>query len=584
MIYHGKIKEFNEVVETYKNYIMIYSNMRPDANIRIPVLLFTPATYARMTLNSVAYNILCVNEEIDKYISKYNEKYINNLIKDAIEKVIPFDNIIKKEEMSNDETRKQIRNCFAHAHFSLIENQPKENSEDFDLNNFLIKFENKKIKFILSYEQFIELENSFLEIIMNIEDKTDIISIIPIKAIQFKNLNEIKKDLDLSLLLNLRPKKTFVSQDIDQLVVNISNEIIEKGIPINRDTIITIKEKINALKKEGYNFFDYKLEKYPEEAKNRIINYIKLIRISKFNNIPQELKKEIITRSNRHFLYENKFIVSPNDMLILLHHFNNIVAEDKQQLIEKHFYYNCYKKQEYFSIFHTAEKMLELCYYVFNFSKETLEGYNDIGFNLYFDNINGVKNILLSNSEWCKEIKSEEHINNKIKNVQQEIHSKIRTIKKCKKSVKNLENPKNRNPKKKEILEEVQKNIIETYNKLKILREEEQKLLKELKENKNCEPYYDCTNFFRHLRNSLSHPARHRVIYDDALKNDDFEQLKYNFTDDEGKFDVTISDKQLVTLINMMSKKINEYYTKNSIYDIEKAQAEKELYKKSKLI
>ena len=425
MIYHGKIKEFNEVVETYKNYIMIYSNMRPDANIRIPVLLFTPATYARMTLNSVAYNILCVNEEIDKYISKYNEKYINNLIKDAIEKVIPFDNIIKKEEMSNDETRKQIRNCFAHAHFSLIENQPKENSEDFDLNNFLIKFENKKIKFILSYEQFIELENSFLEIIMNIEDKTDIISIIPIKAIQFKNLNEIKKDLDLSLLLNLRPKKTFVSQDIDQLVVNISNEIIEKGIPINRDTIITIKEKINALKKEGYNFFDYKLEKYPEEAKNRIINYIKLIRISKFNNIPQELKKEIITRSNRHFLYENKFIVSPNDMLILLHHFNNIVAEDKQQLIEKHFYYNCYKKQEYFSIFHTAEKMLELCYYVFNFSKETLEGYNDIGFNLYFDNINGVKNILLSNSEWCKEIKSEEHINNKIKNVQQEIHSKI---------------------------------------------------------------------------------------------------------------------------------------------------------------
>lgn len=356
MIYHGKIKEFNEVVETYKNYIMIYSNMRPDANIRIPVLLFTPATYARMTLNSVAYNILCVNEEIDKYISKYNEKYINNLIKDAIEKVIPFDNIIKKEEMSNDETRKQIRNCFAHAHFSLIENQPKENSEDFDLNNFLIKFENKKIKFILSYEQFIELENSFLEIIMNIEDKTDIISIIPIKAIQFKNLNEIKKDLDLSLLLNLRPKKTFVSQDIDQLVVNISNEIIEKGIPINRDTIITIKEKINALKKEGYNFFDYKLEKYPEEAKNRIINYIKLIRISKFNNIPQELKKEIITRSNRHFLYENKFIVSPNDMLILLHHFNNIVAEDKQQLIEKHFYYNCYKNKNIFQFFILLKK------------------------------------------------------------------------------------------------------------------------------------------------------------------------------------------------------------------------------------
>ena len=579
MAFHSKLYTFNNVVDTYKKLIDCYYYMRPNVIIRYPMFCFTNDTFAQICLNSVAYTTLCTNEKIEKYLKGHDGEEVERLIGEAIDNVIPLSEIVKKENLSNDDVRKQIRNCLAHAHFCLVDSGLDFDESYFDFDAYYVKLENKSIRCIIPFDKFLALEDAYYNISRKLEDKTDIVACTPYSSIPYKNLNKLKKDLEKYFVINLGPKKSFITQDVESVISNVRCKVMELGHPSYAVPSSYLKEKLDDLKEEGFNYFDCSVEDYPEDKKMCIYNYVRSIGINNWDSLPNALKESLISYFNHIFLFGEKYIPRVEGMFDLLEYIifrcSDTSSHSKDELI---YLKSIYSQEEYTSIFLYPEKVLELSYYVFNFSKESMEGYNDLGFNFYFDNIDGVKNLLLSNPEWCKLVYPKDKINSKLGNVQGEITAKVKALKKSSKTAASLQNPKNLNPNKKQILANVRKNLSQGYVKVMELREEEAVLMRELDECVDNTPYYDCSGFFRHLRNSLSHPDRHRIIYDEALEKNDFSKIKYNFIDDGGRFNITVDTKQLMILIDMVGRKVNSCYTKNSEFNEEIKNVENMMY------
>lgn len=144
-------------------------------------------------------------------------------------------------------------------------------------------------------------------------------------------------------------------------------------------------------------------------------------------------------------------------------------------------------------------------------------------------------------------------------------------IKKIKKNNNKLENPNNKDPNRDK---KIYKNKEEIENLEKQIKEKEaegQLLLNQIVELKNSERYTDCSNFFRYLRNSLSH-GTYSIDYIKALESGDLTNLEITFSDyplgDKNhanpNFEISVTAKQLLELVSKIQQKAIEQTKNNS--------------------
>ena len=160
---------------------------------------------------------------------------------------------------------------------------------------------------------------------------------------------------------------------------------------------------------------------------------------------------------------------------------------------------------------------------------------------------------------------------NKIAEISKAISRYQGEIRKIKKNNNKLENPNNKDPnrdkkiyKNKEEIENLEKQINKT-------EEERKLLLNQIVELRNSECYTDCSNFFRYLRNSLSH-GTYSIDYIKALESGDLTNLEITFSDyPEGdknhanpNFEVSVTAKQLLELVSKIQQKAIEQTNNNS--------------------
>jgi len=528
---YSQISFFNQIVDAYKGILELYNFAKPGVTIKLPYFVISNIALAQANINSVAYSILCINEEIEKYSKNHSIQHINDVIDEHINKITPQKLVIKDSSLDSDGVRKQIRNCLAHAHFSVVELYDDENDHTF--KNINVVLENKSIKYYLSYSDFLKLITVFYDIQREIEDKSDEIVIANFNS-KTKNLVSVKEEIDDYLMLSLKTsdKVSFLSSK--SYIPLIKNELIKKGIKeydIN-SLLNYVTNSIEDLESVGLHIVGFTLEPLSEEKKKLIFSYIKSIGIGNWVNLPLKEKKSMLSYIDDFIIFDKKNIPSPNDMNLLFGYTalcgsknGNVPPKVKNELID------FFKFERFIAPFQYAERLLELSYFVFNCARETFNSYNSTKFNYNFYNIDGVKSIITSDDDYYKLVYPRDLIQNKLDQAKKERNAKIKNIKKAKQLVTTLEDPRNCHPDKVNLLKVTKEKILENYQALKHCNEEIVTLTEGLNNCLDNTPYYDCSNFFRHLRNSLSHPDFHKVIYDDAFDKNDLSKIKFRFED-----------------------------------------------------
>ena len=566
-----ELSDFNEVIKYYKELLKTAKKLNPRTNIAI-----NNFDFGFNSLNEFQYfRVLCNN--ISLFISQIHEKSLeindDELLEVSFNNIESIKNIKgKNKELSLLEKKRQLRNCLAHANYSLI----IEKIVDMDIPVSTVKGVNLNT-------MYIEVENDYIEGRIPVED------IIKFAEKYKQAFAYFKKGRELSFLINTEMEKTRTTEEYLQKTKRI------KVLPQKDDSGLSFEKFIYRFNKtckipseskayfhsffkeveKNYSAKSFELEEQdlPEAEKDFIKKYIDYIGFRRYkenqyctealNDILASINNEVVSLEILSGINNTLYDVIKQKKIIYMAlqgvGFDRVkVMEFMQKSVNE-----LLKYQHQGPIIY-SNNLLGLSYYCFNYSREINEKKGKSLFNLYdVKSLDGIKAKLIdkdgneTEENIIEEINPRKKAENKLKDIVSQLE-KLRKDKQLKENLKSsLENPKNRNPKKEEILNSIDK-WMEDY----VIKE--QKLIEEIEiaetdiENTENRVYKDSSNFFRHLRNSMAH-GNYKIIYDNFYNTDN---IKYSFRDYDEKTDSTycieITAKQLEEIVNSFQEKINE--------------------------
>lgn len=566
-----ELSDFNEVIKYYKEILKTAKKLNPRTNIA-----GNNFDFGINSLNEFQYfRVLCNN--ISLFISQIHEKSLeindNQLLEMSFNDIESIKDLEgKNKELNLLEKKRQLRNCLAHANYSLI----IEEIEDMNIPVSTVKGVNLNT-------MYVEVENDFIKGKIPVED------VIKFAEKYQQAFAYLKNGRDFSFLINTEMEKTRTTEEYLQKTkrIKVFPKKDETGLPfekfmyrfnktykIPRELTTYFHSFFKEVEKEcSAKSFEFEEQELPEAEKTFIKKYIDYIGFRKFkeNKYCTEALNEILASVNNdvisletlsginntlHDTIKQKKIIY---MALQGVEFDRAkVMEFMQKSVNELFKYQLQGPIIY------SNNLLGLSYYCFNYSREINEKNGKSLFNLYdVKNLDGIKAKLIdkdgneSEENIVEEINPRKKAENKLNDIVSQLE-KLRKDKQLKENLKSsLENPKNRNPKKEEIL-----NSIDKW--MKDYKIKEQKLIEEIEiaeteiDNTENRVYKDSSNFFRHLRNSMAH-GNYKIIYDNFYNTDN---IKYTFRDYDEKTDSTycieITAKQLEEIVNSFQEKINE--------------------------
>lgn len=576
-----KLNDFNEVIKYYEEILKFSKFLYPNVDPTPLMFDFMNSNVGRLS-EIQYYRVICNN--VSLLVSQLHERSLEisdeALGSSAFGDIDSIDNLTGKEkDLSLLEKKKQLRNCLAHAEYSLsFENPekfeiPVEDGYGIKVSGINIEVENKYIKGRIPFEDIMEFANRYISA-----------------------YGYMKGEQSIPLIVNPDMKYITTSEQYVERLrkIRIFPKPTRDGIPFDKFVYRFIKEnKISKLEERAWrNYFDeikrqtlcksfdVREEEVPENRKAFFKKFIDYVGLDNMKNsiFPSLALSEVLAPNVENIVSVDNLMGIPKTILELIRqkkslHIKTRTAEQTgnwnitlgphymnqlQRIIDG------FKKYQYQAPMIYANNLLGMAYYCFDYSREVNEHEGKALFN-FFDmkNLDGIRAKLVgadgteTEVDIVEEINPKEKAKNILKDATSQLNNLVKKKKKQEELKKQLEHPKNKAPNREETLKEVIK-WLEDYD----ANEAELKQRKaEFEEEEKASLDVVCkdsTEFFRHFRNSLAH-GNYKVEYGDF---NDYEAIKYRFSDHDettGKtYVIELSAIQLERLIKGFQEKINE--------------------------
>ncbi len=576
-----KLNDFNEVIKYYEEILKFSKFLSPNVDLRPLIFDFMNTNVGRLS-ELQYYRVICNN--VSLLISQLHERSLS--ISDNALEASTFDNVEsinnlegKEKDLSLIEKKKQLRNCLAHAEYSLSFEKPEkidipvEGGYAISVGEINVDVENKYVKGKISFEDIMEFAQRY------------------ISAYGF-----MKGEQSIPIIINPNPKNIKTSEEYVENLrkIRIFPKQTRDGIPYDKFVYRFIKEnKISELEEKAWrNYFaeirrktscksfDLREEEVSEDRKEFFKKYIDYVGLDtmKKSIFPGLALAEILAPNAENIVSVENLTGIPKTILELIRQKQILYIKTQNAAKSGNWNINLspaymnqlqriidgLNKYQYQAPMIYANNLLGMAYYCFDYSREVNEHEGKMLFN-FFDmkNLDGIKAKLINPDGSEAEVEIEEEINpkQKAKNKLQDATSQLNNLRKKKKKQeelkKQLEHPKNKDPNREEKLKDVTAWLDEYDENEAIMIQRKTEFEEEEKSSPDivCK---DSTEFFRHFRNSLAH-GNYKVTYGDFK---DLKSIKYNFSDhDESTnsiYRIELSAVQLEKLIKGFQEKINE--------------------------
>ena len=567
-----ELSDFNETMKYYRELITFAKSLKPSLNdydilnTLSKIIFFPQKDISQMGY----YRIMCSN--ISLYISQLHEKSLD--ISDEALKSILFDgieSINNIQVLDRDDTllekKKQIRNCLAHSAYNIVFRDVEEyvhpvmsDVKGVAVSSIDIEFNNEHIRGTIPFDDIKEFANKYANSYGELTPNRNTISfVINPDYAKAKTKQEL---IDGQKKIRIRPKYDYSGIELSKIEYRLKK--FYKFDPVTLSaTMGFIRDWKDG---ESIKSFDMGEEEIPEDRISFLNKYIDYIG---FEN----------ARDNLFSTFAISEVLSPIiEGVVSYHNLTGIIETfQKTNILNRDTSLGDYSKMNESSseiadeitkyMFEGpmiyANNLLGLSYYCFNYVKGVNDNNHKVLFNLYdLDGMDGITARDVKKDGTHVEVPVEEIIDaeetlEKVLREPNEQLAKIqREIARTKKNIQGLENPKNKNPKKEELIAERTRQLEEMQEK----EEKKKQLIEQYRTVYTASNKYvrDSSEFFRHLRNSMAH-GDYDIDYKDFRNFDD---ITFTFRDyDEGTdstYEFSLSAKKLEELIDAFQRKVNE--------------------------
>ena len=568
------LSDFEDVSKYYKHMIEFAKKLKPNS---VPVAALE---YIRcLSVNDLStknyYRAFANN--LSLYISQLHERSLGISEEELLETA--FDDFKgietfkgKKEELSILDKKRHIRNALAHADYTI------EFSDAYEMSK-----PGKEVKIIAANNPMIRIDNDYIsgkipyEELFNIAEKYKLafekVKMQGISMILYPPLKKVKSTDDL--VGGTKFVRVFQREKGKGLSYNKFKYNFFKTFKVPKEEQAYLSEILDEERTKNLDKdFDFEEESLSEESKEFMktyVNYIGLLAFKKDEKAEDALNNVLIpyltktlsilniTTLPNLFFYINDI----NARAYLMHEEGASNAQIAQKFVsETNQMLYAISRLSYEAPFVYSNNLLGYAYYCFGFVRETNENFDRNIFDFYdIKNLEGVKAKLTDRNGNVTEVDIYEEVNprekaeRRLTGVKAQMDN-IRKERENKNKIKNdLNNPKNKNPKKKEILESLKEWFDKIAHKEYSLAVDEANIEIE-RDSADDVDYKDTVTFFRHLRNSMAH-GNYDVRYGNfsSLENIEF-TFRDHDEDTDSLYEVTVTAKKLEEIIHGFEEKV----------------------------
>lgn len=511
-----KYSYVSEAMKLYKTLIKIWGLHTPQSKFIKPFFIAMNAPILqRMLISHHSAQISRANELILDLEDEVQKEEYENLILEYMSDIESFKKIRPKTSMTPKMLMQHIKNALAHAEYDIDTSEDEEHK-------------------IIIHSNFIEGEITPGDLELLSEFYMGIVS-----------------------KLNLTDEMHYCMQDFLQLKTN-NNELLKKTI----SKILVGKNMVGMkLPREIKIFADFDLtgtaRPLSDEKQELIYDYIKYVAGQKWFQLSDTQKGGIFSR-----------VITPMlSQEYVFQHSTLYLTKTLEWILKMPVDKNVMSTLEYSAPTIYSGLILELGFLNLNYVKEAQRKQYLPGFNYFDVDLSKIK-------YWppeCVETVSKEEEQRQL-SLQAEAYDSTTA-----KLLKNINNSQNviqsvnqaniSVERKQEIIQEQQKRITESKEKLTQIQQELEKIQEE---KTNATGYTNSNDFFKHLRNSISH-GFYKIDYSKALKEKDMSLIVYHFQDwnidkDDRKkrtlvFEAEITAGQLLNIFQTIESRLDKAYT-----------------------
>lgn len=501
-------------IDLYLELVKLWKHKKPGLSVKPLTLTINPIIVTRLILSSIQAQIARSNElSLD---IEYLEK--NKKVQETIDRTLEESNLIKKVqpkvELTSKEIKQQFKNAISHAEYNLVTDEE---------GNTLVEIDSPKIRATYTVGEMIEIAGIYSSAYALLDNKEICYDPTELLLLKTNNRNALEKAIK-----NIRYGKQLLNERIPSCVTILGPAIAGEKKELTKDQQQLVRDYI--LYGGLQNFVQY-----TDSEKGKIISD-RILRI-------------IENRPNyRSGTDELEYILD----FLLFHGKGNASAKDFERL-----------SFEAPSLY--TSTLIDLGFLCLNHIKEAQTKQKLEDFNYHNINLKGVtywpeETVRLVNKE-----EKQEKLNNQIADLKPKQAKCKEQLQKTKTQIDKLEEndsmpveiKKEQLEKKKELLISQKQSYDEVSNRINALK----------KAHDSAEGYVETNDFFKHLRNSISH-GFYSIDYSKGLSSKDLGKIIFHFEDweidknDRTKrkkvFEATISAAKLTNIFEQLRDRIIE--------------------------
>ena len=563
-----QLKDFNEVVEYYREILVWLSSCNPKSsngaeasfieqflnNFRI--LKFSNITAWRIIFNNISLFVSKIHETIDEEDEE--------LLLDTSFSDVDFLNEIdcKEGELSLREKRKQLRNCLAHADsYFIIEKLRGEDLSDSNGTTILargdvyIQVENDKIKGKIKTKDFYEIALTYMREYKRKKYDTNIL----VPFFSGEGIRSVKDCMNAFHSIMITRTK-----DNQGMTFEKFKYWFFRRYRFSEEDRRNIEKNLESLKEDFTSFKFEEIEKTPEDIDflRKYISYIGLRKLSDPNVC--NAFYEVMFEYGEQMPMMN-MLLGMTETLKSLYELYAVsffsIYDEEYEMKKTDKIYSELSKYIFQAPMLYADNLIGMTYYMLNYTREINEQNERRFFNYYnFGNLEEISAKLVDdngNEEVPIQINPIPKLQKELKNVKTDLSNLRRRMQFKRRKLRKMENPEDRTPNKEEtitFLKEELSNDEKNVEEYVLRRDRLECDIEECSKN----DYKDSSDFFRHIRNSIAH-GNYIITYGD-LNN--LEEITYCFKDIDERtlktYTVELTARQLLMILDAVQLKVNE--------------------------
>ena len=569
------LSDFKDIIKYYNHMIEFAKRLNPKAPPFVAIDYIknfssndlSPKNYYRAFANNLS---LYISQLHERSLSISEEELLEATF-DDFEGIETFEG--KKEELSILDKKRHIRNALAHADYTIEfdrvyeVSKPVQEAKIYLATEPMIKIDNDYISGRIKFDELLNIAEKYRLAFAKITTRGLFTGVFD------PNINKAKTTDDF--INGLRKYRVVQKEKGKGLSYDKFKYNFFKKFKIPKESQMSFIKAFDAAREKDYSKdLDFEEESVTEETKSFIKQYIDYVGFSRFKRDydVQLALNDILSPYLTNTVAINNITALPNlffemnDINTRAYFMNKSGASNSQMVnafsLETGNLADSIIKLSYEAPFLYANNLLGYAYYCFGFVRETNENFDRSIFDFYdIKNLEGVKAKLTDRKGIVTEVDIYEEVNPREKAERRltGVKAQMDNLRKEKanktKIETDLQNPKNKNPRKKEILESLK----EWFNKFTHKEQElalQESLLESERDLADDVDYKDTITFFRHLRNSMAH-GNYDVNYGDFS---DSENVEFTFRDHDedtdSLYEVTVSAKKLEEIIHGFEEKV----------------------------